>query len=319
MTANPTHNGLTTQITFQHYSDPVDYKPVSDFLIAHHQAGNLDGNWLEPAWEYMHYHPALDSSLLDKIGIWKDAGKIVAVAHYESSLGDAFFQIHPAYRHLRPAMLDYAEKNLSGISTETSSEYLCVYVNDNDQDFQALVSARGYVIDAHATRPLYRFDIPTSFPPILLPEGFRLKSLADECDWAKVHRVMWRGFNHAGEPPAGEEELESRRKMFDTLTGRRDLKIVVQAPNGDFASICGMFYEPVNQYAYVEPVATDPSYRRMGLGKAAVLEGIRRCGALGASVAYVGSDQAFYQAIGFQKVFNSECWRKQPIDSGKTS
>ena len=101
--------------------------------------------------------------------------------------------------------------------------------------------------------------------------------------------------------------------MFDTPSGRRDLKIVVVAPNGDFVSFCGMFYEPSRHFAYVEPVATDPTYRRLGLGKAAVLEGIRRCGLLGASTAYVGSDQEFYQAIGFTKVFNSECWMKNLI------
>ncbi len=32
--------------------------------------------------------------------------------------------------------------------------------------------------------------------------------------------------------------------------------------------------------------------------------------ALGATVAYVGSDQAFYRAIGFEKVYHSECWVK---------
>lgn len=82
------------------------------------------------------------------------------------------------------------------------------------------------------------------------------------------------------------------------------------APNGEFAAFCGMFYEPMRRFAYVEPVATVPQYRRMGLGKAAVLEGIRRCKELGATVAYVGSDQLFYQSIGFRKVFNSECWVK---------
>lgn len=107
-----------------------------------------------------------------------------------------------------------------------------------------------------------------------------------------------------------EEELESRRMMFDTPKARRDLKIAVAAPNGDFASFCGMFYELTHRFAYVEPVVTDPRYRRLGLGKAAVLEGIRRCGNLGATVAYVGSDQGFYQAIGFQKVYNNECWVK---------
>ncbi len=302
-------------ISLRHYTHPEDYKRVDDFLIEHAQPGNADGNWVEPTWEYMHSHPMLDSSTLDKFGIWEDAGgtggrKIVGVAHYEGGLGEAFFQFHPAYRHLRTEMLDYAEENLFGVSEKDGCKTLCVYVNDYDADFQALVKARGYEKDAQGSRPIARFDIPDPFPPILVPEGFCLKSLADECNWAKVHRVMWRGFNHAGEPPTGDEELESRQKMFDTPSARRDLKIVAAAPNGDFAAFCGMFYEPKNQYAYVEPVATDPDYRRMGLGKAAVLEGIRRCGALGASVAYVGSDQDFYLAIGFRVIYKSECWVK---------
>jgi predicted N-acetyltransferase YhbS len=48
----------------------------------------------------------------------------------------------------------------------------------------------------------------------------------------------------------------------------------------------------------------------MGLGKAAVLEGIRRCGNLGATVAYVGSDQEFYLSFGFKVIHTSECWLK---------
>ena len=58
----------------------------------------------------------------------------------------------------------------------------------------------------------------------------------------------------------------------------------------------------------MEPVATDPDYRRIGLGTAAVLEGIRRCGELGATVAYVGTDKQFYLAMGFKKLFTLNCW-----------
>ena len=99
--------------------------------------------------------------------------------------------------------------------------------------------------------------------------------------------------------------------MFDTPTARRDLKIAVRAPNGNFVAFCGMFHESKNQFAYVEPVATDPDYRRMGLGKAAVLEGIRRCGLLGATVAYVGNDLPIYRAIGFKNLYISQCWEKK--------
>ena len=81
---------------------------------------------------------------------------------------------------------------------------------------------------------------------------------------------------------------------------KSELCILVVAPSGDYASYCGMWYDPATAYALVEPVATDPDYRKLGLGKAAVLEGIRRCGALGATQAYVGSSQQFYYQIGFK-------------------
>jgi len=92
---------------------------------------------------------------------------------------------------------------------------------------------------------------------------------------------------------------------------RKDLNIVVHAPDGSFAAYCGMWYEATNSFVYVEPVRTDPDYRGMGLGTAAVLEGIGRCGEEGATVAYVGSDQPFYLEMGFEKLFDIPLWAKQ--------
>ena len=303
---------------FRHYKiDGTDYRRVSEFLIRHHQPDNRDGNWLEPAWEYMHNHALLDPTTLEKIGIWEDGGSIVAAAHCESRLGEAFFQFHPDYRHLREEALDYAENNLCGYSEldgrcpgGEGGKYLCAYVNDDDEPFTALVKARGYELDPKSARPMAKWIIPNPFPPTNLTERFRLTSLADEPDWGKVNRALWRGFDHSGEPPASEADLEDRRKMFDTPSARRELKIAVAAPDGHFIAFCGMFYEPTNRFAYVEPVATDPDYRRMGLGKAAVREGIRRCAALGAVVAYVGSDQPFYLSMGFEVIYKSQCWRR---------
>ena len=298
------------QINYRQYNPAQDYQKISEFLIKHYLPGNADGNWLEPEWEYANFHPALDSDHMQHWRIWEVDREVVAFAHYEWRMGEGFFQFHPDYHHLREEMLDYAEKFLTGVSRKDSRNFLLAYVNDNDEPMIQLIRDRGYQKDPGETRPCFRFAISDPFPEIKLPEGFQLTSLAEECDWEKVHRVMWRGFNHPGEPPAGEEELLSRQKMFDTPKARRDLKIAVKAPNGNFVAVCGMFYEDQNQFAYVEPVATDPDYRRLGLGKAAVLEGIRRCGVLGAKETFVGSDQLFYQAIGFKKGFITECWVK---------
>jgi predicted N-acetyltransferase YhbS len=289
----------------RHYSGPDDFKRVGDFLIEHYQPANADGNWLQPTWEYMHSHPNLDEASLGKIGIWEAAGRIVGVAHYESSLGEAFFEVHPDYTDLKPDMLDYAEAHLVASSAD-GGRSLQAFINDFDQEFEALVRARGYRKDEACARPMAQFLIPHPFPPIDLPAGFQLKSLAEDNDLAKINRVLWRGFDHPGEPPASG--IAGREKMQSGPNFRKDLTIVVVAPDGQFVAFCGMWHEAANQIAYVEPVATDPDFRRMGLGKAAVLEGIRRCGALGATVAFVASEQPFYLALGFRKLYTSNCW-----------
>jgi len=294
-------------LTFRHYQSPDDFERICDFLLSLYRPGNRDGNWFEATWEYMHSHPYLDRDSLHKIGVWENEVAIVGVAHYESRLGEVFFELHPDYVYLKLQMLDYSEANLYGTDDE-GKRFVRAYVNSFDADFEAEVKARGYAIDASWKRPMSMFTIPVPFPEISLPEGFRVQSLADDCDWAKIHRVLWRGFNHEGEPPA--DGIEDRKGMELVPNYRRDLKIVTVAPTGDFVSFCGMWYDDVNKIAYVEPVATDPDYRRMGLGRAAVWEGVRRCGELGATVAFVGSDQAFYKAIGFEVQFKANCWLK---------
>lgn len=286
-----------------------DFLAVGNFLVKHYQSENRDGNWLQPAWEYMHSHPLLDEESLAKIRVYEKDGEIVAVAHYEWQLGEGFFQLRPGYSHLKPDMLAYMEDTLWKESAQ-GKRVLHVFVNDFDAELEALVKSRGYFLREEENRPISIFEIPDPYPDIILPEGYRIQSLAEENDLRKIHRVLWRGFNHPGEPDYSDEEIDGRLKMQSVPNFQPELKVVALNPQGQFVSFCGLWYEPINQYAYVEPMATDPDYRRLGLGKAAMLEGIRRCRELGARVAYVGSDQAYYLASGFKTCFNSRCWEK---------
>jgi GNAT superfamily N-acetyltransferase len=297
----------------------VDFPAISDFLYGLYRPDNRDGNWLQPIWEYAYTHPGFDDESVGRIGIFEDLGRIVGVVLYELRLGEAFFQVHPEYEHLKPGMLAYAEEHLTG-EDEEGKRYLKAFVNDFDADFEDVVRSRGYEKSSREHRPMSQFVIPDSFPPISVPEGFGLRSLADDNDLAKVDRVLWRGFDHAGEPP--KESIEDRRKMQSGPHYRKDLAIVAVAPNGEFAAFAGLWLDSLNRIGYVEPVATDPDYRRLGLGKAAVLEGIRRCGGLGATVTYVGSDLPFYLNMGFKKLFTTEAWEKEfdgPSDVGEDS
>lgn len=113
-----------------------------------------------------------------------------------------------------------------------------------------------------------------------LPEGFKIHSLADGYDLRKLDRCTYRGFGNGDEPP---EQLPEAYKNFEGPNFDESHKIYVEAPNGDYAAYCGMWYDKDTNYAYVEPVCTDPLYRKMGCAKAAVLEAALRCGKLGIS------------------------------------
>lgn len=123
----------------------------------------------------------------------------------------------------------------------------------------------------------------------------------------EYYEAIRKGFNNTRE--RNESELESMRNRagFDAPHLDLDLRILVVAPNGDYAAHCGMWCLHGSEYAYVELVFTLPEYQKMGLGKVAVLEGVNRCGKLGAKRAYVLSSQQFYYNIGFYP-FQNETW-----------
>ncbi len=295
-------------IRVRSYQGPVDFRKIGQFLTETYQPEMQSGNWLQPRWEYMHYHPYLDESVLYKSGIWEDDGDIVGVAHCEFPLGEVYFEIYPDYGYLKPDMLEYAENHLYA-RQDDGQGYVTAFISAFDTEFEFIARLRGYEKREDNPDAGSQFMITHPFPVISLPEGYRFKSFQDDNNLVKIHRVLHRGFNHPGEPP--EEGIEGRRRMQSAPNYRKDLNIVVEASDGDFASYCGMWYEETNKLAYVEPVATDPDYRGMGLGTAVVLEGIRRCGEQGATVAYVGTTRTFYTSMGFRRVITWYPWTKR--------
>lgn len=305
--------------TVRRYNHDFDFGKVGQFLIKTYRTSGEHINWLQPRWEYMHYHPLIRDVDLGSIGVWEAGGEIVGVVHPEHIPGEAYFQIDPAYTEskidLKREMLAFAEESIC--VSGNGGTFLFLYISDWDREFQKCAAEKGYekqdkgALGQAGFMPLTQFVIPKRFPAITVPDGFHLQSLEDDNDLEKLHRVLWRGFNHGDNPP--DEGIEERRFMQSAPNYKKNLNIVVKAPNHEFVSYCGMWYEPTHRVAMVEPVATDPDYRRMGLASAAVLEGIRRCGRLGATVAFVGSGQPLYLSIGFKPIYSCSVWKREWI------
>ena len=290
---------------FRTYAHPAgiteDYYKLRAFFLKRGGADFPFGRW-----DWMITHGWLDKEAIQKIGIWEDAGEIVAVMTFDTQPGEGFLCVLPGYEDLRVEMVRYARQNLR----RDGKFRLLVW--DTDQSFQDIAAGEGFMAS-----PEKEFDAvyPIVQPDAIqytLPEGFRVEGMDEGIDIEKYGRVLWKGFNHErnGEGPF-QLTVSKRRHLTEEMFRPNvdlSLKIAVVAPDNEYAAYCGMWLDPASPDALVEPVATDPAYRKMGLGKAAVLEGIRRCAQRGAKRAWVGSSQQFYYSIGFRPCNTYSWW-----------
>jgi GNAT superfamily N-acetyltransferase len=298
---------MIMEIKFRNYTDQPgiteDYYKVRDFFI---RLGYAE--FTHARWDWMITHGYLDKTAVGKIGLWEDQGQIVGVTTFDCQLGQAFCLTMPEYVFLKKEMLLYARDNLC------KDGQFGVTIADTDVEFQDIAEELGFYATTDKENDAIFYSDKTS-TDYTLPEGFYITSMHETFNLYQYLRVLWKGFNHElkgeGEFKFSEEkERESKASMLRPNVNL-NLKVAVVAPDGNFASYCGMWYDSEAGYAVIEPVATDPAYRKMGLGKAAVLEGIKRVGELGAKIALVGSSQQFYYSIGLRPYKTVTIWKEK--------
>lgn len=277
-----------------------DFARVRDFLVHLNADEVRTPGFLWARWEWAFALPFLDTSALGRIGVWERDGGVVGLATYEQGPGDAWLVVDPDHRALLPAMVDHAVDHLA------VDGRVRVLVPDDDGELADLAAARG-LARTDDGEPNAVLDLAVDLG-YRLPEGFRVTSLAEEWDLRAFHRLLHRGFDHPGEPDWSASELEWRLNSTASPGQRPELEVLVQAPDGSYTAFCGTWLWPGSEYALVEPVCTDPDWRRRGCGRAAVLEAVRRCRDLGARSAYVGSDQEFYRRLGFTPTVGGTWW-----------
>ena len=276
----------------------ADYHKIRSFLV------KLDyPTYHFGRWDWMVTHSNLDKMGIPKIGVWEDDNNIVALATYDMRLGETFFCVYDEYVHLKKEMAEYASD-----SFRKDGKHVII-IENNDSYFQNIASDLGFIA-TESTESTAAYPIDLTAIKYKLPEGFNITSMKETYDLFQYGQVLWRGFDHEtrGEGIFKLENAINSEIDFKRPNVNLDLKIAAVAPNGDFVSYCGRWYDEISQSALVEPVATDPNFRKMGLGKAVVLEAVKRCGVLGAKTAYVGSTQQFYYTIGFRPYSTATRW-----------
>lgn len=272
---------------------------------------NCQSNNLKCAWECFSKHPCFPEFHPEEFGVWENNGEVIGVVCLESPWnGAVFFDHFPQYQEICDEMIQYAEEHFAGTSKD-GGKYLRTNVLSSNKRLQEALALRGYEKSPEAYANAY--SLYDSIPNAPVPEGFTIKSLEEVYDFDKLNRLLWKAFDYEGEPPAYDSDVKLSIKHA-WLEYRRDICSAVIAPDGSYASFCGMWFDEENQEVYLEPLATSKEYRNLGLAKACVYAALKSCKELGAIYAYVDPDEEaydFYKKIGFvTKVREGSQWKR---------
>jgi ribosomal protein S18 acetylase RimI-like enzyme len=139
-------------------------------------------------------------------------------------------------------------------------------------------------------------------PESVLPGGFMVRGL-DEGDEilsrAAAQREVW-------QPWTVGNVTDEDYLRFMTLPGYdRELDVVAVTPDGAIAAYANGWLDPVNRIGDFGPVGALPAYRRLGLTRAVLLEGLRRMRSRDMDRVCISTTegnnaaQALYRSIGF--------------------
>lgn len=272
--------------------DDSCYEKVHRFLIDLSEESRKHINWNWARWEWMYFHPDFDNSLSEKIGLWYCGDEIAGTAIYDHYLGEGFFAVRRGYEELKGDIVAYMLENFS------DENGLGIAVNDDDSDTASLMLSCGFKPCEQAENVLELsldgFDFTGE-----LSGNLKFCNLDVKNDILKHHRLLWKGFDHEGEPPTDEEILGKQRNMLSAPNLEPQIHIAVENENSEYVAYCGLWYDKRTDYAYVEPVCTVPDYRGQGLAKTVIKKALKCAYNMGAKKAYVISDLEFYRRTGF--------------------
>jgi ribosomal protein S18 acetylase RimI-like enzyme len=117
------------------------------------------------------------------------------------------------------------------------------------------------------------------------PAGFMIESLAEDrsATYDGIAECVRRAFNSEHDIRSALESLEAN-PMF-----RAELSVFARSPDGRIAAYCRGTVDPGNGVCGIDPVCTDPDFRRLGLGRAVVQQCFRTLRSLGGLFCYIGS------------------------------
>ncbi len=309
---------MFVQTTQRSYQTEEDHRRIRSFLQSTFMKnGRHETNWPVYRWDYWVWHVNMNIhhlALESNVFFWETTdGQMIALVHPDNP-GEAFIQVEPGYstESFEEELVTQAEQFLAQHLPDGSRK-LTIWLPATNRSRLKVLQRRGYV-----RKPWYEYqrrrslDLPVAACPA--PEGYLVRPLGNEDDLPARSWVSWKAF-HPDEPDENYQGFTWYANVMKAPLYRKDLDLVVVAPDGEHAAFCTVWFDPATLTAAFEPVGTHPEHQRRGLGKAVMAEGLRRARALGASLACVGSYSeaagGLYASMGFTDYDVSEPWTRQ--------
>lgn len=267
-------------------------------------------SWHVARLDYARWHGCVNCSKLrmeDVLFLWEVENRIVAFAMAEGGFGNAHISVHPSFdtSELEEEMLSIAEKNLASID-EFGKHSLEIWSPAQNILRQQIAQNNGYS-KADYIEQQWRRELSSPIPEVPIAPGYTIRALGDGVELLERCYASGLGFHEGDIKVAVENRNDPTwyRNIQNAPLYRRDLDLVAVSPSGAIASFCTIWFDDVTRTAYFEPVATVPEYRKLGLGKALLTEGLLRLKRLGALIAFVGGSSPRANAL-YHSVMGSD-------------
>jgi GNAT superfamily N-acetyltransferase len=301
---------MATSITSHSYGGPADLELMRALVIeatAAREPRACEWHVGDLTWGIFQnavFDPAAN------IRLWVSHGRAIAVAWFEAP-NELQFVLHPQEPcggELASEILSWGEERCAGHS---GGELFCVAMDDDGERI-AFLEQHGF---ARTERCHQRFRRELSdLEGPALPEGFTIRCVGDERDFEErvdIHRDVWQ---------PSKVTLEAYRRLRGAPAYEPELDLVVETTDGRFASYCICWLDDVNGVGEFEPVGTRPAFQRLGLGRALILEALRRLREHGMRSAIVQtpnfneSGTRLYQSAGFEIVNREYVYAKRLLE-----
>jgi predicted N-acetyltransferase YhbS len=227
--------------------------------------------------------------------------------------GEAFLQVRPGTRTTRllGAMIEEAAHRLARPGPD--GRRLRIWAPASDEQLADALAEHGHVMTGTPEDlRCASLDAPVPDAPPL--RGYQVRSL-EPGDFPARGLLSQRVFHPEPDGSSALTDAQYRVIQRGPLY-RRDLDLVVVAPDGCLAGFATVWFDDLTRTGVFGPVGVDPDHRRRGLGRALLAEGMRRLLHYRARCALIGSygpeAAGLYESVGLIPYERLDPWVLAP-------